>query len=63
MQTWAASGRCRPLPAIQQTGPGTFTLTAPGTDTMLGTVSGIRPVAVPGTWVITRVTCATPPPA
>ena len=63
VQTWAASGRWRPLPAIQQTGPGTFTLTAPGTGTMLGTVSGTRPVAVPGPWVITHVTYATPPPA
>ena len=30
---------------------------------MLGTVSGTRSVAVPGPWVITHVTYATPPPA
>jgi hypothetical protein len=63
VQTWAASGRWNPLPAIEQTGASTFTLTAPGAGTLVGTVSGTCPVAVPGPWVITHVTYATPPPA
>ena len=40
-----------------------FTLTAPGVGTLVGTVSGTCPVAVPGPWVITHVTYTTPPPA
>jgi len=58
VQAWAASGRWRPLPAIEQAGAGTFTLTAPGTGTALGTVAGTRPVTTPGPWVITAVSYA-----
>ncbi len=53
VQAWARS-RWNTTPAIHQTGPSTFQVTAPGTGRVY-TVTGTRPVTVPGPWVITTI--------
>jgi hypothetical protein len=53
VQAWARS-RWHTLPAIHQAGPNTFRVTAPGAGRVY-TVTGTRPVTVPGPWVITAI--------
>ncbi len=53
VQAWARS-RWNTTPAIQQVGPDTFKVTEPGTN-KVDTVTGTRPVNVPGPWVITTI--------
>jgi len=53
VQAWARS-RWNTVPAITQTGPGTFQVTDPGTGKVY-TVTGSRPVSTPGPWVITKI--------
>jgi len=53
VQAWA-SGRWPTTPVIRQVNASTFTVTEPGGKA--DTVTGIRPVSVPGPWVITKVT-------
>ena len=50
---WARS-RWNTTPIIQQVGPDTFKVTEPGTS-KVDTVTGTRPVSVPGPWVITAI--------
>ena len=50
---WARS-RWNTVPAITQTGPGTFRVTDPSTGKIY-TVTGTRPVTTPGPWVITKI--------
>lgn len=53
VQAWARS-RWHTVPPIRPAGPDTFAVTAPGTGRVY-TVTGTRPVAVPGPWVITAI--------
>ena len=53
VQAWA-SGRWPTTPVIRQVNASTFTVTEPGGKT--DTVTGTRPVSVPGPWVITKIT-------
>jgi hypothetical protein len=53
VEVWAR-GRWHTTPAIQQTGPDTFRVTAPKTGKVY-TVTGTRPVSTPGPWVITKI--------
>ena len=53
VQAWA-SGRWPVTPVIRQVNASTFTVTEPGGKA--DTVTGIRPVSVPGPWVITKIT-------
>jgi hypothetical protein len=55
---WARA-RSDVTPVIRQVSANTFQVTEPGGRT--DTVTGIRPVTVPGPWVITRVTYGTAP--
>ena len=54
VEAWARS-RWNTTPTIQQVGPDTFRVAEPGTD-KVDTVTGVRPVNVPGPWVITAIT-------
>ena len=53
VQAWA-SGRWPTTPVIRQVNASTFTVTEPGGK--VDTVTGTRPVSVPGPWVITKIT-------
>jgi len=53
VQAWASS-RWHTTPVIRQVNASTFTVTEPGGKT--DTVTGTRPVSVPGPWVITKIT-------
>jgi hypothetical protein len=53
VEAWAR-GRWNTTPIIQQAGPDTFKVTEPGTN-KVDTVTGTRPVNVPGPWVITAI--------
>jgi hypothetical protein len=53
VEAWAR-GRWNTAPVIQQAGPDTFKVTEPGTN-KVDTVTGTRPVNVPGPWVITAI--------
>jgi hypothetical protein len=53
VEAWAR-GRWNTTPIIQQAGPDTFKVTEPGTN-KVDTVTGTRPVSVPGPWVITAI--------
>ena len=52
VQAWASS-RWHTTPAVRQVNASTFTVTEPGGKT--DTVKGVRPVSVPGPWVITAI--------
>ncbi|HEX3957394.1 MAG TPA: hypothetical protein VHZ03_12285 [Trebonia sp.] len=52
VQAWARS-RWGTAPAVRQVNANTFTVTAPGG--RVYTVTGTRPVPVPGPWVITKI--------
>lgn len=51
-EAWARNN-WNTTPVIRQLGPNTFRVTEPGGRT--DTVTGVRPVSVPGPWVITRI--------
>jgi len=53
VQAWARS-RWHTTPVVRQAGAGTFQVTEPGG--RVDTVTGARPVTVPGPWVITKIT-------
>ena len=53
VEAWARS-RWNTTPVIQQVGPDTFKVTEPVSGTV-DTVTGTRPVTVPGPWVITAI--------
>jgi hypothetical protein len=53
VQAWARD-RWQAAPVIRQAGAGTFRVTEPGG--RIDTVTGTRPVTVPGPWVITKIT-------
>jgi len=53
VQAWA-SGHWPTTPVIRQVNASTFTVTEPGGK--VDTVTGTRPVSVPGPWVITKIT-------
>ena len=53
VQAWAR-GRWGGTPVVRQVDAGTFNVTEPGG--LVDTVTGTRPVTVPGPWVITTVT-------
>jgi hypothetical protein len=53
VQAWASS-RWHATPAIRQVNASTFKVTEPGGKT--DTVTGARPVSIPGPWVITKIT-------
>lgn len=52
VQAWASS-RWHTTPAVRQVTASTFAVTEPGGKT--DTVTGVRPVSVPGPWVITAI--------
>lgn len=52
VQAWAR-GRWQVAPVIRQVGADTFRVTEPGG--RIDTVTGTRPVTVPGPWVITKI--------
>jgi len=52
VQAWASS-RWPTTPVIRQVNASTFTVTEPGGK--VDTVTGIRPVSIPGPWVITKI--------
>jgi hypothetical protein len=54
VQAWASSRWPAATAVIHQVNPGTFTVTGP--DETTDTVTGVRPVNVPGPWVITHIT-------
>jgi hypothetical protein len=54
VQAWAASRWPAATAVIHQVDPGTFKVTGP--DGTTDTVTGVRPVNVPGPWVITHIT-------
>ena len=53
VRAWAYS-RWNTTPVVRQVNASTFTVTEPGGKT--DTVTGTRPVSVPGPWVITKIT-------
>ena len=53
VQAWARS-RWGGMPVVRQIGANTFKVTGPGGQVY--SVAGLRPVTVPGPWVITTVT-------
>lgn len=58
VEAWSRS-RWHTTPVVRQVGAGTFQVTEP--DGRVDTVSGMRPVAVPGPWVITKIAYGTAP--
>jgi len=56
VEAWAR-GRWHTAPAVRQVSAGTFQVTEPGG--RVDTVTGTRPVTVPGPWVITKITYGT----
>ena len=52
VEAWSRS-RWHTTPVVRQAGAGTFQVTEP--DGRVDTVSGMRPVTVPGPWVITKI--------
>jgi hypothetical protein len=56
VEAWSRS-QWHAAPVVRQVGAGTFQVTEPGG--RVDTVSGMRPVTVPGPWVITKITDGT----